>query len=94
MEVVAKNIRQFLDNNRIVLDDIAVETGLEKEGIQAFMEFRSEFTTENKRDFYRWYLAKILRPPNENCKSFTNLSFLNETARLLCDISKICTTED
>ena len=70
MEVVAKNILQFLDNNRIALDEIAVETGLGKEEIQAFMEFRSEFTVENKRDFYKWYLAKILRPPNENCRSF------------------------
>ena len=68
-EIVTKNIRQFLDNNQIMLDEVAVETGLDKQDIEAFVEFHGELDLTSKKEFYRWYLTKILKPPNGNGKN-------------------------
>lgn len=63
-EIVKKNIRQFLDNNRIPLKEIAVETGIAEESITQYMDGSEQFIKVQREEFYRWYLYKILRPPN------------------------------
>eukprot|EP00112_Aurelia_sp_Birch-Aquarium-sp1_P000550 Seg1053.2 transcript_id=Seg1053.2/GoldUCD/mRNA.D3Y31 product="Zinc finger protein 333" protein_id=Seg1053.2/GoldUCD/D3Y31 len=71
-EIVKKNIRQFLDNNRIPLKEIAVETGIAEESITQYMDGSEQFIKVQREEFYRWYLYKILRPPNgQDDKSFT-----------------------
>ena len=59
-----KNVKQFLENNRILAREIAVETGLSQDDINAYMEGNSNFDDEKRKEFYKWYLTKILRPPN------------------------------
>ena len=71
LEVVTRNIRQFLDNNQIAVEEIAIETGLSKDDIEAFMEYGSSLSGENQRELYKWYLTKVLRPPNENSTGIT-----------------------
>jgi len=95
MEVVTRNIRQFLDNNRILVDEIAIETGLGKDSIKSFMDLEVDIGEENKKEFYKWYLIKVLRPTNENrgdesytcykCgKIFTYKSYLERHIKYVC----------
>eukprot|EP00794_Sanderia_malayensis_P010718 gene10718-11866_t len=71
-DIIKKNIKQFLENNRIIIKEIAIETGLTEESINVYIDGNYTFNEEQRRDFYRWYLLKILRPPNgSDEKSFT-----------------------
>ncbi|XP_065644540.1 zinc finger protein 26 [Hydra vulgaris] len=93
-EVVTKNIRQFLENNQILLDEVAVETDLDKNEIKAFIEFHGELESASKKEFYRWYLTKIFKPPNGNAdesytcykcgKIFTYKSYLERHIKYVC----------
>ena len=56
-------MRLFLDNNRIPFDEIAVETDLERADIELFLDGKSNLELNSKKELYRWYLTKILRPP-------------------------------
>lgn len=60
--MITKNICQFLENNGMGFHDIAEETGLSKEEVQGYIELTKNFTSDNKRELYSWYLSKILRP--------------------------------
>ena len=74
-EIVKKNIKQFLDNNRILLKEIAVEIGIEENSIRLYIDGKEAFTNEQREEFYRWYLLKILRPPSGiGMKQFCNFS--------------------
>lgn len=72
-EIVKKNIKQFLENNRILTNEIANETGLTEECINIYIDGKENFNENQTKDFYKWYLWKILRPPNGSAddKSFT-----------------------
>jgi len=71
-DIVKKNIKQFLDNNRILLKEMAFEIGIEEESIRLYIEGKEAFTKEQREEFYRWYLLKIFRPPSGlDEKSFT-----------------------
>ena len=63
-DIVKKNIKQFLDNNRILLKEIAFEIGIEEESIRLYIDGKEAFTKEQREEFYRWYLLKIFRPPS------------------------------
>lgn len=53
------------------MEEIAIETGLSKNDIEALMEYGSSLSGENQRELYKWYLTKVLRPPNENSTEIT-----------------------
>lgn len=69
--VITKNICQFLENNGMGFHDIAEETGLSKEEVQGYIELTKNFTSDNKRELYSWYLSKILRPSKSADESYT-----------------------
>ncbi len=63
-DIIKKNIKQFLENNRILIKEIAFETELNEESVIGYINGNEIFSEAQRQDFYRWYLLKILRPPN------------------------------
>ena len=75
-DIVKKNIKQFLDNNRILLKEISFEIGIEEESIRLYIDGKEAFTKEQREEFYRWYLLKIFRPPSGPGKKIFILFYL------------------
>lgn len=64
--VIVQKIREFLENNAIVPDDVGNEIGVHAENLRSFLEMQGDLTTVEKQDLCRWYLEKLFRGPSSS----------------------------
>lgn len=59
-EIISREIREFLDNNRTCQKEAARVSTLSQSEITRFLNEGLDIKDEKKTKFYRWYLEKKL----------------------------------
>lgn len=96
LENTERTIRQFFENNRMSVENISDETGLDRLDLQNFIDGVSDLPSDEKMELYRWYLTKTQKKTVDEGSSdesyachkcgkiFTYKSYLERHIKYVC----------